>query len=147
MVTNFAPSRFMIMDLPRDHTKARALSMLLGDLRDQKVLVQVPAQEEGRRFYLHVFVVSKPSQKLRLINQSQRTEQVYQLQKCLMDSIYSGKSLLFQDCFMAPLDLSDTYLQIRIQPPHGVFCRWLSATEQSSLVCSTPVLVSQPHGF
>lgn len=42
------PRRFLVTRLPRDKVKAQALSLLVGDLVDQRVLVQVPPGEVGR---------------------------------------------------------------------------------------------------
>lgn len=52
--------------LPRDKVKAQALSLLVGDLVDQRVFVQVPLIKVGKGFS-RFFLVQKPMGKFYLI--------------------------------------------------------------------------------
>lgn len=83
--------------------------MLPVDLRDQRVLIQ----ERGQEFYLHVFVVSKPS-KVPNGFKSLGSQLFCPVQK-VSDGwmlFFSVRLLLFQDCFMVPLYLRDANLHI-----------------------------------
>lgn len=59
------PSRLLITSPPRDRVEARALGLAVGELSDQKAIIPVPPQEQGKGFYSHVFVVKK---RLLLVN-------------------------------------------------------------------------------
>ncbi|XP_077308637.1 uncharacterized protein LOC143927975 [Lithobates pipiens] len=108
---------------PKDPQKASALLSQIGDLIDQRVLVPVPPQEINQGFYSHVFVVKKPSGKFRLILNLKLLNKWVTYRKFRMETIFTVRSVLPPNCFMASLDLRDAYLHIPIQEDSQKYLR------------------------
>ena len=117
------PPIFLVTQPPRDREKAEALGLLLGDLLDQRVLSEVPQEEEGQGVYSHVFVVKKPSGKYRLILNLRPLNKWVRYKRFRMESIFSVTSLIFPKCYMATVDLRDAYLHIPIRQECQKFLR------------------------
>lgn len=75
---------------------------------------RVPKGEEGRGFYSHIFVVKKSSGKYRLILNLKPLNQSISYKRLGMESIFTFRALLPQNCYMVSLDLRDAYLHVYI---------------------------------
>lgn len=99
------------------------MKSLLQELMQQKVISQVPKDQEGKGFYSHIFMVKKPSGKFRLILNLKVLNRSIKYKKFRMDTIFSVRNLLTPKCHMASIDLRDAYLHIPIAPPSQRFLR------------------------
>lgn len=117
------PRRLLVTELPRCVEKADALLGSLRELEDQNVVCRVPAEEVGGGFYSHVFVVRKPSGKYRLILNLKPLNQSVTYKRFRIESIFSVRALLPQNCYMALIDLRDAYLHIPIAEAFQKFLR------------------------
>ena len=122
-LTSRPHGNFMVTQPPKDKAKAEALFLSLAELVDQRVLIQVPLEEQGQGVYSHVFIVRKPSGKFRMILNLRPLNKFVKYKRFRMESIFTVARCLFPGCYMATLDLRDAYLHIPIHPDFQKFLR------------------------
>ncbi|XP_068094667.1 uncharacterized protein [Hyperolius riggenbachi] len=93
---------------------------------DENVVIPVPENQISniQGFYSTVFLVRKPTGKFRLILNLKALNPFVSYQRFRMESIYSVRTLLTQNCIMTNIDLRDAYWHIPIRGSSQKFLRF-----------------------
>lgn len=120
------PSRVYVTQLPKDQEKSLAMTSLLQEFIQQKVITPVPWEEEGLGCYSHVFLVKKPSGKVQVNSELKDLKQVNSIQKILYGhNLFSEESSSHR--VLSSLHRSqDAYLHVPITPTSHDIYGWQS---------------------
>ncbi|XP_073429908.1 uncharacterized protein [Dendrobates tinctorius] len=117
------PQKYIITPIRSSKNEQDALEKEVLSMLDKKVLQEVPPQERGRGFYLPLFLVTKPDGTFRTIINLKRLNCYIKNEKFKMESIKSTIKILFPQCFMVVLDLSDAYYHVPIHKESRQYLR------------------------
>lgn len=121
------------------------LSKLLLELQDKKVIK--PCKPTKNQFISNIFLVPKPNGSKRLILNLKNLNKFIDAPHFKLEDLRTARDLMFQNCYMATLDLKDAYYLIHVKKSSQKFLSFRFNGKLYKFTCLPFGLNTAPYTF